>query len=162
MKVTAEPQSGKIQLENQNEEKGFCTFTTRYSTSNPMDKEIVIKEPKFPNQELNQYLRTKVAEKEPCTIPKQDGPSNSLDKINVIKEAEVSNLAWNQYLKEKAKHNLQASLRWKVFLFPPFPKSTPLAKSSRLYFGLDLVDQQKEVTNWCHKPTTWKDLFTGL
>ena len=60
-----------------------------------MDKEIVIKEPKFPNQELNQYLRTKVAEKEPCTIPKQDIPSNPLDKKNVIKKAEVSNLALN-------------------------------------------------------------------
>lgn len=120
-KVTVEPQSGKIVLENQNEEKGFCTFATRYSTSNPMDKEIVIRETVFPNQALNQDLRTKVAEKEPVTIPKQDIPSDPLDKKNVIKEAEVSNLALNQYLKEKTKHNLQASLRWKVFLFLLFP-----------------------------------------
>ena len=68
----------------------------------------------------------------------------------------------NQLLKQKSKNNLQGSVRWKTFLFPPLSKLTSFAKISQQYFGLDLVDEDKDRTHWTHKASVWQTLFASV
>src|SRR4051812_3654102 len=43
------------------------------------------------------------------------------DKNYNPKEVDFLNIELNQLLQQKTKNNLQGSLKWKTFLFPPFP-----------------------------------------
>ncbi len=46
--------------------------------------------------------------------------------------------------------------------FPSFFQLTSFAKTTTHYFGLDLVDEDKERTHWTHKADVWKNLFEGV
>jgi len=83
-------------------------------------------------------------------------------KNHDIKEAELPNQALNRILQQKSKINLQGSLRWKTFLFPPIPMSKSFPDTNQQYFGLDLVDEDKERTHWTHKASVWHDLFESV
>src|SRR6476620_9310362 len=85
-----------------------------------------------------------------------------MNKNNENKLVESPNLALNKYLQQKAKISMQGSLWWKTYLFPVYSKSTSFAKSTLKYFGLDLVDEQKEWSYWAHKASVWQDLFEGV
>ena len=85
-----------------------------------------------------------------------------MNKNNENKLVESPNLALNKYLQQKAKISMQGSLRWKTYLFPVHSKSTSFAKSTQKYFGLDLVDEEKERSYWAHKASVWQDLFEGV
>src|SRR5438128_2280288 len=56
-------------------------------------------------------------------------PDQSNKNQNIIKELDFLNLALNQYLKQKAKTNMQGSIRWKAYLFPPPPKVNMFVKN---------------------------------
>ena len=77
-----------------------------------------------------------------------------LDKKHNIKELELKSMPFNQLLNQKPKINLQGSLRWKTYLFPPTSDLTyPNEHHYYNYFGIDLVDEDKERTHWTHKPS---------
>ena len=85
-----------------------------------------------------------------------------MDKNNNMKAVEFPNLALNELLKQKSKITLQGSMKWKTFLFPPTINLELLDISNQQYFGLDMVDEDKERTHWTHKPTVWENLFEGV
>ena len=85
-----------------------------------------------------------------------------IDKNNNMKAVNFPNLALNELLKQKSKITLQGSMRWKTFLFPPTINLKFLDISNLQYFGIDLVDEDKERTHWTHKPTVWENLFEGV
>lgn len=82
-----------------------------------------------------------------------------VDKNDDKKGIEFPNVTLNHLLQQKSKNNLQGSLRWKTFLFPPVSKVTTFAKPTHQYFGLDLVDEDKDRTYWTHKASVWQNLF---
>ena len=96
------------------------------------------------------------------TVTNRFLPSKSMNKNNENKAFESPNLALNKYLQQKAKISMHGSLRWKTYLFPFHPKSPSFAKSTQKYFGLDLVEEEKERTYWTHKASVWQDLFEGI
>src|SRR6478672_8177055 len=91
-----------------------------------------------------------------CVLPE------SLDKNDHKKEVEVPNHKLNQLLQEKSKISLQGSLKWKAFIFPPLSNLPSNSKVTKQYFGLDLVDEEKERPYWTHKATVWQNLFSGI
>jgi hypothetical protein len=97
-----------------------------------------------------------------CRFKKETTSPELVDKNNDIKPAAFPNFALNHYLQQKSKTSLHGSLKWKVFLFPPFSQLTSFAKTTTHYFGLDLVDEDKERTHWTHKADVWKNLFEGV
>ena len=98
-----------------------------------------------------------------CTFGAKDVPPDALDKKHDIKEEpDFPNLALNQYLKQKSKTNLQGSIKWKAYLFPPLPKVKSFVKNPITYFGLDLADEDKDRSLWTHKASVWQNLFAGI
>lgn len=91
-----------------------------------------------------------------CVLPE------SLDKNDCQKEVELPNHKLNQLLKEKSKISLQGTMKWKTFIFPPLPNLPSNSKVTKQYFGLDLVDEEKERPYWTHKASVWQNLFTGI
>jgi len=96
-----------------------------------------------------------------CKFKKETSSPELVDKNYNIKPATCPNFALNQYLQQRSKTSLHGSLKWKVFLFPPFSQLTSFAKAIQHYFGLDLVDEDKERTHWTHKAGVWQGLFEG-
>ena len=86
----------------------------------------------------------------------------SLDKNDYKKEVEVPNHKLNQLLKEKSKISLRGIMKWKTFIFPPLSNLPSNSKVTKQYFGLDLVDEEKERPYWTHKATVWQNLFSGI
>ena len=97
-----------------------------------------------------------------CTFRKVILSPKQLDKNQDTKEVEFPNLALNQLLQQKSKMDLQGALRWKTFLFPFLSKHTLGMEIPHQYFGLDLVDEDKERTLWTHKASVWQNLFTSI
>ena len=62
------------------------------------------------------------------------------------------NLALNQLLQQKTKLNMQGSIKWKTFLFPPISEIKSFEGITQQYFGLDLIIEDNEKTHWTHKP----------
>jgi hypothetical protein len=82
-----------------------------------------------------------------------------VDKNVNKKGVEFPNITLNQLVQQKSKNNMLGSLWWKTFLFPPVSKVTSFVKPTHQYFGLDLVDEDKDRTYWTHKASVWQDLF---
>ena len=96
-------------------------------------------------------------EKPYCSFTRIVSLPKSPDKNQNIKEVENPIIALNQLLLQKSKFNFQGSFKWKTFLFP-----SSVAKATQQYFGLDLVDEDKERTYWTHKPSVWQTLFASI
>ena len=91
--------SGKILHNNRNDEPAaFCNFIRKDLYPKVSKKNKNIKAAEFPNMALNQL---------------------SKQKSKTTNEAKFPNLELNQMLKQKSKSNLQGSIRWKIYLFPP-------------------------------------------
>jgi len=97
-----------------------------------------------------------------CSFTKKILSPELLDKDQNTKEVEFPNLALNHLLQQKSKINLQGSLRWKTYLFPFLSKLTLGTEFTHQYFGLDLVDEDKERTHWTHKASVWQNIFSSI
>ena len=76
-------------------------------------------------------------------------------KKTSINEDECPKFASNHLLEQKPKMNL----RWKAFLFPPWSVLTHFGTTTHHYFGLDLVDEDKESMHWVHNACVWQNTF---
>ena len=129
---------GKKMHDNRNNETAFCNFVRKDLSPELLDKNTNIKAAAFPNMALNQLNK---------------------QKSKTTNDAEFPNLELNQMLKQKSKTNLQGSIRWKIYLFPPSTQLPSFASTNKQYFGLDLIDDAKELPFWTHKTSVWKDIF---
>ena len=135
-------------------------------TKSPVNKDSIpalVKDDDFEKPSSGKNLdNNKLDKKGFCCFTAKHIPPDSGVKNNDIKESEFPNLALNQYLKQKTRINMQGSFKWKIYMFPPPPKSASLPKTPMAYFGLDLVDVDKGRTHWAHKPQVWENLFSSI
>ena len=101
-------------------------------------------------------------EKAYCSFTRIVSPPKLPDKNQDINAVENPIIALNQLLLQKSKLNSQGSLKWKVFLFPSLSNLKSVSRARQQYFGLDLVDEEKERTYWTHKPSVWQTLFASV
>src|SRR5687767_6561076 len=82
-----------------------------------------------------------------------------LDENQKVKKEELPNMELNRLLQSKSKLNLMGSVSWKTYLFPSVLNKVLSPQKKCQYFGLDLVEDEKERTIWTHKASVWTDLF---
>ena len=141
---------GKNENEKKNEVIGVCRITGKASSPELLDKKADIQsEIKFDTKNKGTAFWY---HKNIC-IPVDLGGQ----KTN-INEDECPKFASNQLLEQKSKMNL----RWKAFLFPPWSVLTDFGKTTHHYFGLDLINEDRESTHWVHNACVWQNLFSDI
>src|SRR5688572_20887264 len=125
-KATSPPTAGK-HLKKENQVLTDSTPTLRGEDANGSQKlgkhvdDTEIEEEPF-DFPVKKYLPKKIrkdADSQNMALNQYVGQKSIKEDI---KENVFPNLALNQYLQQKSKTSMQGSLKWKAYLFPPFPK----------------------------------------
>ena len=147
------------------------------TNSSPLGAQLIKKRNQIRNEDISGLTEQEVVEKMIVGKNKNDNKKDEkvycsftrkvespklLDKNHNIYEVENPIIALNQLLLQKSKLNSQVFLKWKTYLFPSFSKLTSVANTIQQYYGLDLVDEEKEQIYWTHKPSVWQTLFASV